>query len=257
MNSIVLETTRFPRALESRMAEDLKQQKNSFASGKEMRQSAFFSEAAWRRFADCWTRLTLDRHMADAGVYRYRRYSQFELDALTGALVRLPHGPYEQPLYINKLNGGIPREFDPLEDEMTENALFEAMLRSLASLFDKASDYASNWNIRLHPYRILADDGVPGNPTPEGLHRDGVDFIVTLMVKRHNVIGGETTVTDNSGNILGAVTLRDEMDILVADDAMTMHGVTPVQKAVAGMDAFRDVLVIAYTRMPSTGAASC
>lgn len=231
-----------------RMVQQLREAGWSHAPAAEVRAApALAGSAAWAAFADAWNRLTLDRYMGDKGTYRYRRYSQFLLAGPGAPLVRLPHGPYEQPAYINGLNGGIERHFDPLEDDFVANPLFDSLLRALARVFDQAGG-ASAWNIRLHPYRILAQEGVPGNPTPEGLHRDGVDYIVSMMVRRHNVTGAQTTVTDNGGAVLANITLAQPLELLVADDARTMHAVSPVQRADGGCEAYRDVLVIAYTR---------
>lgn len=240
---------RFEKTVERQMVRDLKQKKFTFVSAIEAKKSCFFSNADWMDFADCWNRLALDRYMGDNGTYRYRRYSQFEISDPDSGLLRLPHTSYEQPSYINKLNGGINREFDPLEDYFVDNPIFDGLLRSFAQVFDDTLGETVNWNIRLHPYRIIANDGAPGSPTPEGLHRDGVDFIVTLLVKRNNIIGGETTITDTSGSVLLTMTLTNPMDIIVADDAMTMHGVTVVEKDSREREAYRDVLVIAYTRL--------
>ena len=38
--------------------------------------------------------------------------------------------------------------------------------------------------------------GEAGQPTPEGMHRDGVDWVLVLMVRRENIKSGETTIYD-------------------------------------------------------------
>ena len=35
-----------------------------------------------------------------------------------------------------------------------------------------------------------------GKPTPEGVHRDGVDFVIVVMIKRVNIDSGATTIYD-------------------------------------------------------------
>jgi hypothetical protein len=239
----------FAPALAQRLAAELGTHGWSHASGGEVAAArAFASPTEWAAFADCWNRLTLDRYMGDGGTYRYRRYSQFMLADPGAPLVRMAHGPYEQPAYINGLNGGIERHFDPLEDGFVGNALFDSLLRALAQVFNDTAGETVNWNIRLHPYRIVAQEGVPGNPTPEGLHRDGVDYIVSMMVRRHNVSGARTTVTDNAGSVLAQLTLAEPLEMLLGDDARTMHAVSPVRREDNAREAWRDVLVIAYTR---------
>jgi len=102
----------------------------------------------------------------------------------------------------------------------------------------------------MHPYRIIASSAQVGNPTPEGLHRDGVDYIVSMMVSRFNVEGGESTVTDNHRQVLWRRSLQKPMDIVIGQDALTMHAVTPVDRLDPLQEAWRDVLVIAFTRVP-------
>jgi hypothetical protein len=106
-------------------------------------------------------------------------------------------------------------------------------------------------DIRLHPCRIVAGMAQAGSPTPEGLHRDGVDYIVSMMVSRCNVEGGESTVTDNHRQMLWQRTLQRPLDIMIAQDAQTMHAVTPVVPLDPAQPACRDVLVVAFTKVQS------
>jgi hypothetical protein len=199
-------------------------------------------------FSMFWSRLTTDRYMGDGGTYRLRRYGEFDSRPGLGRLQR-PHGPYVQPKYINSLNGDIARVFDPLEPEFVTNRVLNCLLDWLTALYDQCEGTPQCWNIRLHPYRILASQQKNGNPTPEGLHRDGVDYIVSMMVSRSNVMGGITTITDNNRQVLWERMLQSPMDILIGKDAHTMHSVSPVSPVDAHLDAHRDVLVIAFTKM--------
>ncbi|MFE6053967.1 2OG-Fe dioxygenase family protein [Kitasatospora sp. NPDC056446] len=202
-------------------------------------------EADWSRFAENWDDLTLDRFMADGGTYRYRRYGQFDLTVDSGELVALPHEPYRQESYINPLNGGVQREFDPLTGKFTEDELLRGLLVLLGRLFS-AVDGTAVWNIKLHPYRITAGEEV-GHPAPEGRHRDGVTFITSLLIGRDNVEGGESAVYTDAGEHLLTTTLARPGDLLLGDDRRTLHSVTPVHPVDRSAAAHRDVLVIAYT----------
>ena len=42
------------------------------------------------------------------------------------------------------------------------------------------------WYVEAHPFRIDTSDGI-GRPTPEGAHRDGVDYVVVILVDRVGV----------------------------------------------------------------------
>ncbi len=206
-------------------------------------------DETWLDFADHWNRLLQDEYMRDGGTYRYRRYSALEFDALDERFVLVPHAPYEQSASINTLNGGFKRHFEPLEVSFVEHPVLRKMLTGFGRIVSAASDHR-RWNIKLHPYRILAREGVSGEPAPEGLHQDGVDFIVSYMVKRVNVTGGVSTVTDLGKQLLGDVELNRPNDFVVGDDRNTYHGVSSVIVENPKMPfAFRDVLVIAFEKI--------
>ncbi|THF56237.1 2OG-Fe dioxygenase family protein [Pseudothauera rhizosphaerae] len=204
--------------------------------------------AEWDEFSACWDGLTQDLYMNDQGLYRYRRYGEFLFLISERQLVQLPHGPYHQPEYINNLNGGVMRNFDPLDHVFVKNGFFKGLMEDLSLMFGAVEGGVEKWNIKLHPYRIRAAVGMQGRPTPEGVHRDGVDYIAVLMIRRKNIIGGETCVTTNDGVPLRALTLARPKDMLVFDDRRVMHGVSPIECVADSCDAYRDVLVVAFTR---------
>jgi len=236
-----------PNGTALRGAEARRHEAYAFFSAARMRAAFPMPEAAWRSFAQLWDNLTLDRHMGDGGLYRFRRYGAFEMSTPEAALRLLPHAAYAQPSYINALNGDMERWFDPLEPAFVNHLFLHRLLHTLGHMFDDARGRTGPWNIRLHPYRIRARAGVAGQPTPEGLHRDGVDYIVTMMVARHNVRGGTTIVADSNGNTLFEHRLEQPMEMLVADDAMCMHAVTAVDCIDPNAESYRDVLVVAFT----------
>ena len=82
---------------------------------------------------------------------------------------------------------------------------------------------------RLHQFRIEARSGEAGQPTPEGMHRDGVDWVLVLLVGRENIKSGETTIYDLAKHPLGSFTLTRPLDAALVDDSRVYHGVTPVE----------------------------
>ena len=63
---------------------------------------------------------------------------------------------------------------------LARSALFERLAGAVA------------WHVELHQFRIEALPGMPGMPTPEGMHRDGVDYVLVLLVSRSNIGSGTT-----------------------------------------------------------------
>ena len=81
----------------------------------------------------------------------------------------------------------------------------------------------------MHQFRIEARSGEAGRPTPEGMHRDGVDYVLVLLVGRRNIQSGVTSIHDLDGDKLGSFTLTEPLDAALVDDDRVMHGVTPVE----------------------------
>jgi hypothetical protein len=203
------------------------------------------SLADWTAFAESWNDLGLDTYMADGGRYRKRRHAAF--GATAEEIVRKPAQPHFQSRDYNTLNGGIERWFDPVLPEIGGGATMTTVLRFCRALFERLSP-ARAWAIEVHQFRIEARTGVTGRPTPEGMHRDGVDHVLVLLIGRRNIASGETSVHDLGGRTLGSFTLRHPMDAALVDDARVMHGVTPVEPVDPDQPGFRDVLVVTFRR---------
>lgn len=203
--------------------------------------------AGWRAFAESWNDLGLDRFMADGGRYRRRRFAAFS--ASPGGVVRKPHQPHYQSRDYNGLNGGVQRWFEPVLDTIAEHPVTLAVLREGLALFHPLTvDPPKAWHVELHQFRIEAGDGEAGLPTPEGAHRDGVDWVIVMLVDRHNVARGVTDIFANDGARLGAFTLERPRDTVFLDDHRVLHGVTAIHPLQPGQPARRDVLVATFRR---------
>jgi hypothetical protein len=203
----------------------------------------------WAGFAASWDDLGLDRYMADGGRYRRRRFAAFSVGQ--GQIQRKPHQPHYQSRDYNALNGGIARWFDPVTETIAEHPATTAVLSFCDRLFTSLTPphvRPERWHAEMHQFRIEARSDVEGRPTPEGSHRDGVDWVLVLLVRRENVAEGETSITDLERNLMSRFTLDTPMDTALVDDGRVYHGVTAVHPIDPGKPAFRDVLVITFRR---------
>lgn len=215
-------------------------------SSKETYNSLAVDPQDWEKFAIEWNLLTTDQYMADGGTYRLRRYSHFELNPENLQLIQLAHGPYQQSATVNVLNGGIQRYFDPCTPSFCNSPVLTRLLKIVGNGLSQIIRPGS-WDIKLHPYRIRTSPTMIGNPAPEGRHRDGVTFIMTMMINRHQIQGGESQIYSNDGKELTTVILKNRGDIILSDDRATMHAVSPITIIDTDSDGFRDVLVVAFT----------
>lgn len=213
------------------------------------------ADVDWEAFAGSWNGLGLDEHMADGGRYRRRRHAVFAASHARG-IERLPDAPHYQALHYNRLNGGIERWFQPILPEIADSPAFRALSAFAHALFSQRAPEVERWQVEAHQFRIEALPGQPGQPTPEGVHRDGVDYVLVALIDRHNIREGTTTIHAADSTQLGAFTLTEPLDIALVDDQRVWHGVTAVEPMDPDAPAWRDVLVLTFRRAEAVLSAA-
>lgn len=199
----------------------------------------------WAELVTSWNRLPPDAHLKDGGHYRRRRHACYVQDLAADTLAQTPHRAHWQPTDYNALHGGFERWFDPVEPVVAAAWAWTELLASLGRLFARVRPVA-NWYIEAHQFRIDTAGGM-GRPTPEGAHRDGVDFVVVLMVGRQAVKGGETRVFDAHGPQGVRFVMQDPLTALLLDDERVIHETTPILPHRGGTtNGHRDTLVLTY-----------
>lgn len=203
------------------------------------------------QFRRDWQHLEPDPYMADGGSYRCRRYGLFQLSAANAELSYVPGATFYQSIETNPLNGGEHRHFAALHANTVENRfLRELLLFDLTQLTAKKT-IEDDWLIGVHQIRILATSGVPGNPTPEGTHRDAEDYTAQHLMSRHN-IGGGINYFYGSGRAPTAgpqaVWKQQSYFDSYYFDRSLWHSVSPIVSALRSDDGYRDVLLIDFVK---------
>jgi hypothetical protein len=191
--------------------------------------------------APSWNQLPRDAYLRDGGRYRSRRHSCFIYEPAQ-SLQLVPHRAHWQPTEYNALHGGMERWFEPMSSEVLQAVVWNGLVTGLAELFARARA-VQRWYIEAHQFRIDTAEGI-GRPTPEGAHRDGVDYVAVLLVNRFNVRGGETRVFEAQGVSGVRFTMSAPWTALLLDDAKVIHETTPIQND--GPGGVRDTLVITF-----------
>lgn len=206
------------------------------------------AEASWDGFARSWDDLGKDLYMADGGRYRRRRYAAFIHG--DGQFVRKPHQPHYQSRDHNALNGDVQRWFGPVLPATVEHPVTQAIFEMCMAVISEVADALPDkpWHIEFHQFRIETTLDHVGRPTPEGLHRDGVDWVFVMLVCRQNVRDGITEIGSSEGARLGSFLLQNPGDAVLLDDRRILHGVTEIHAVDPSCPAYRDVLVVTFVR---------
>ncbi|MGW2305524.1 2OG-Fe dioxygenase family protein [Streptomyces sp. NPDC001809] len=200
-------------------------------------------------FRDSWSRMPLDSYMADGGRYRRRRHATLSAPRSSTDYRVEEHQPHYQGLDYNTLNGGVARHYEPFEEQILRGRTMDSLLTLGCDIFGRLAPY-SGWHIEAHQFRIEVNGEEVGLPTPEGVHRDGVTFVLMAMVGRSNATGGESTVFNLDKQPVEKFSLTDPLDLALVNDERVFHGVSPIEQIDPAAPASRDVLVITYRHKP-------
>lgn len=199
---------------------------------------------AYQRFAATWNGLLPDPYLRDGGAYRQRRYSVFHWKK--NKLHVLPHEPHYQSNYHNHVHGGINRHFRDWLPTTVNNPVMSEIVRWCVQQFDHHPRQV--WRIQAHQFRIKSTALEAGKPTPEGVHKDGADYILIMLIDRQNVAGGVSYMYDNNRQPLEQHTMQNSGDLLLINDEKVYHGVTEIVPQDTKSTALRDVLVLTFHR---------
>ena len=191
-----------------------------------------------------WADLPPDEHLRDGGRYRFRRHASLVMSADGRRIEQRVSRPHWQPTDYNALHGGYERWFAPVLDATLADPAFLGLVTGLGAACAAAAGHALPF-VEVHQFRIDTAQGI-GRPTPEGAHRDGVDFVAVVLIDRLAVRGGETRVFDAEGPAGLRFTMVEPGTALLLDDARMIHETTPLQPD--GAAGHRDTLVLTWRR---------
>jgi len=208
-------------------------------------------EPHWQRLSEDWDHLELDHYLEHGATFRLRRYGRYYWSPGGDSLLPLPHEPYFQPEDQNSYAGGVVRDFAPLLPDTVGNPFLAALVRCTFACLPVTGDRQRHaWEVRIHQIRIVASKDQPGQPAPEGVHQDGTDFLTLHLVRRHNIVGGKTTIYDLARDPIQHYTMQETLDSLILEDRRIMHGVTPVHPADGRTAGIRDLLGVDFVYNP-------
>ncbi|RRS04984.1 hypothetical protein EIP75_08430 [Aquabacterium soli] len=198
-----------------------------------------------------WSDLPPDAHLKDGGRYRFRRHGCYVLNTSSGELTQTPHRAHWQPVEYNALHGGIERWFEPIAPAVAQAPAWRSLLTHLGQALARDGTVPT-WYIEAHQFRVDTQGGI-GRPTPEGAHRDGVDYVAVILLERHGIKGGETRVFEAQGPHGVRFTLSEPWSLLLLDDTRVIHESTPIQPL--GEHGWRDTLVLTFRQRGFQGPA--
>ncbi|QLY32205.1 2OG-Fe dioxygenase family protein [Nocardia huaxiensis] len=196
--------------------------------------------------------LSLDDWLPEKNRTRLRSYQRFSLFIEKSGELRFERdeapGPYIQDMSVNRLQGGIARVFKLIPPAHPVTAVTEKLANSVARML-LAADVLNETRtpeveVDIHFIRIVA----PGEPAPEGIHRDGLLGGSVHLVRRENILGGVSEVyrPDDEPTLLERFGLDEPLQSFVFDDARVLHFTHRIERDGSDSEGYRDVLLIGF-----------
>ena len=142
--------------------------------------------------------LPSDEYLPGGEKFRFRRYGRFRFLPASCELQRLPHVDYFQSADIYRVTGGYLSKFAPLSESSFDNPFLQELIRFDFEQFPVAAEHnEAAWEVQIHLIRVTASAGLEGRPTPEGIHRDGAEFVTVHLAELVNAGGGDVSIYDD------------------------------------------------------------
>jgi hypothetical protein len=210
-------------------------------------------ETDFKAFQKEWEALPPDEYLQPGATFRYRRFCYFYFLPETEELLLQPYRPFYQPPEDNSLFGGIYRAFAPMEKSSTENRFMRELLKFSFKQMPEdivAGKLEDAWEAEVHMVRVIASTDQLGEPSPEGIHRDGGESGYVYLMNRQNANGAVSSVYDNDRNKLAEKALEQPMDGMMFLDPQVLHHVTPLVQEDPAKQAVRDVFLFGFFHKP-------
>jgi len=173
------------------------------------------------------------------GQYRLRRYSMIELLAEPYMFKTLPTTTFMQTDEYNNFQGNIERKFENVDEDVLDGK----GMKELIYKFRMFNQLPTGTPIDIHQMRIITlYDETP--VSPEGVHRDGYDFIAMIGIARHNIEGGHLLVyTEQDSDHFMSIPL-DAGQMVSLDDTKLWHNASNIQTIDKTKNGYMDAIIV-------------
>jgi hypothetical protein len=187
---------------------------------------------------------------------RLRRYSQCIVDVGDSEKYMIflkKHEIYQQSVRDSR---GSPRYFEPIDRRILHNKFLTDMIGQTTALSVLYHSHINNKDVRKSPIREVRVDihqvrqmvypGHVSTNSPEGIHQDGADCIVSAFVlNRVNIVGGETIVFNSDKTQIYKTTLNPGLGMF-QEDRELYHFATGIQGD-SNRIGYRDIIGLDFT----------
>lgn len=135
------------------------------------------------------------------------------------------------------------RIFDFIDESVLKSEFIINFIGQISSYayLDKNDINIKNINVSLHQVRQICYPGIESHNSPEGIHRDGADYIVSaFIINKSNISGGNSIIYDKNKKEIFKKELN-EYEGIFQEDKKLWHYVEPIN-SINNKIGYRDIL---------------
>ena len=199
-----------------------------------------------------YNNLPIDKYVEDNHPpKRLRRYMRYNVN--TENHEKYSMETTDDPVFCQNVSDsrGKPRTFELIEPHNATNPWLTNFLTQVSALaiineclkrdVCVLEAKIKSLTVEVHQVRQIAYPGQESHNSPEGIHRDGADYIVSaFLMNRINIRGGNSIIYNRDKKEIYRTTLRDE-EGLFQEDRERWHHVSGIEPIVDRIG-FRDIL---------------
>ncbi|VVQ10094.1 hypothetical protein PS918_05172 [Pseudomonas fluorescens] len=141
------------------------------------------------------------------------------------------------------------------EDGFIEHPLLQKLLATdLAVIGPHLGE--QTYTIDIHQFRVRAD-AQSSSPTTSGIHQDGLDWVFMHFIDQRNTVSvvSEVFATETEQVRLLSQTMEQFLETIVINDRRLYHRAGDVQPQADSVTAWRDVLLVGFSTLPTDDEA--
>lgn len=196
------------------------------------------------KLKESFNNLTIDKHYENK---RMRAYSLLDVQDINKIKIVGNIDFYQSDTY-NSFNGNNIRSYPNIDPTILNNDCFKYYVKTFLKNINTEL-LGTKYNniikfIQIHQIRVYAENKTKNtNLVPEGIHRDGYNFIAMICITRKNIVGAINKIYSNDKNIVHSVQLQ-EGEMFILNDNKMFHDVTPINLYKENEEGYRDIFVL-------------
>ncbi|MBD23729.1 MAG: hypothetical protein CMG46_01780 [Candidatus Marinimicrobia bacterium] len=194
-------------------------------------------------FKYSYNNLEIDQYLEDnVPPKRLRAYALYNIEVFDSETISLRYNSdnyYKQNVTDDR---GKLRIFKPIEYKYIYSDYIVSVITQTMNLLLQCNPYIKCVNIGVHQVRNITYPDINSTNSPEGIHRDGSDYIISALVVNKQNISGANSIIKDYNQVDEYITSLETNEGIFQEDKELWHYVTDMYCTNDNYLGYRDII---------------